>query len=244
MQNIYDNETFYTQYLELRENKKGLNEVLEIPAFRELLPDLKGKTILDLGCGFGESCKWYVTKGAEKVIGIDISENMIKKAKECFSDKKIEYVNISMEEFDFPKNYFDSVFSSLAFHYVDNFDSLLKKIRYILKSNGELVFSQEHPIAIAKKVSDGWVKNEYGEKLHWIMDDYDYEGERKQIWFVDGVIKYHRKLSSIINTLIDNSFRIDRVLEPIAIEEAEKINEKLKEERRRPPFLIIKAIKI
>jgi hypothetical protein len=43
--------------------------------------------------------------------------------------------------------------------------------------------------------------------------------------------------------LIDNSFRIDRVLESIAIEETEKLNEKLKEERRRPPFLIIKGNK-
>jgi ubiquinone/menaquinone biosynthesis C-methylase UbiE len=244
MQNIFDNDIFYVNYISLRENKRGLNEVLEMPAFRALLPDLHDETILDLGCGFGENCQWYIAKGAKKVIGIDISEKMIRKAKDFYHDSKIEYINLPMEKIDFPNHYFDSVFSSLAFHYVDDFDSLLKKISHVLKPEGKLVFSQEHPIATAKMVSDGWVKNECGEKLHWIMDDYDFEGKRKQTWFVEGVVKYHRKLSSIVNMLIDNGFKIARIIEPVAIEAAEKLNEKLKEERRRPPFLLIKATKI
>lgn len=98
MQNIYDNNEFYNSYLKLRENNAGLNEVLEIPAFRSLLPDLDNKTILDLGCGYGENCKWYINKGAKKVIGIDISKNMIEKAKKEYSDDKIEYKNVPMEE--------------------------------------------------------------------------------------------------------------------------------------------------
>lgn len=77
-QNIYDDEIFYKSYIELRMNSTGLNDVLEIPAFRSLLPDrLKDMDILELGCGFGESCYWYVSQGAAKVVGIDISEKMI-----------------------------------------------------------------------------------------------------------------------------------------------------------------------
>ena len=80
IQNIYDNDDFYSSYLEMRKNNEGLNENLEIPAFRSLLPDLKDKKILDLGCGYGKNCKWYVSQGVKKVIGVDISEKMIKKA--------------------------------------------------------------------------------------------------------------------------------------------------------------------
>ncbi|QTL97536.1 methyltransferase domain-containing protein [Iocasia frigidifontis] len=241
MQNIYDNNKFYNSYLKLRENNAGLNEVLEIPAFRSLLPDLDNKTILDLGCGYGENCKWYINKGAKKVIGIDISKNMIEKAKKEYSDDKIEYKNVPMEELDFSKNIFDIVLSSLSFHYVKDFNSLIEKINKMLKPNGSLVFSQEHPIATAKKKKNGWFINNQGEKSHWIMDNYHYEGKREQEWFIDGVIKYHRTIATILNTLIKHGFNILKVLEPIALETAEKNNAQLKEERRRPPFIIIKV---
>lgn len=66
-QNIYDNPIFYQSYINLREEGKGLNDVLEIPVFRSLLPDLHNKKVLDLGCGFGESCKWYVANFTELV---------------------------------------------------------------------------------------------------------------------------------------------------------------------------------
>lgn len=43
-----------------------------------LCPGLKGKTVLDLGCGFGDNCKQFSKMGAKIVIGIDISEKMLK----------------------------------------------------------------------------------------------------------------------------------------------------------------------
>lgn len=244
-QNVYDDEIFYKSYVELRINSTGLNDVLEIPAFRTLLPeDLTHMEILELGCGFGQSCSWYVSQGAARVIGIDISEKMISRARQLYQHDKIEYVRLPIEDISFPKEEFDLVLSSLAFHYVADLENLLERSYQCLKNNGFLIFSQEHPIATAKKVPNGWVKDEYGKKMHWILDNYNDEGIRKQNWFIDDVIKYHRTTSSIINTLIETGFKIVRVLEPTAIKEAEMINNDLKDERRRPPFLIIKAQKI
>jgi 2-polyprenyl-3-methyl-5-hydroxy-6-metoxy-1,4-benzoquinol methylase len=244
-QNVYDNESFYKSYLELRINSSGLNDVLEIPAFRTLLPDdLSHMQILDLGCGFGQSCSWYVFQGAAEVVGVDISEKMISRAKQLYQHDKIKYVRLPIEDISFPKEEFDLVVSSLALHYVADLKNVLEKIYHCLKDNGFLIFSQEHPIATAKKVSNGWAKDENGKKIHWILDNYNDEGIRKQNWFIDDVIKYHRTTSNIVNTLIDTGFKIVKVLEPIAIKEAEMINEDLKNARRRPPFLIIKAQKV
>ena len=61
-QNIYDNETFYEGYKKIRDNKNNANNLFEIPALLSLLPDLKDKRILDLGCGFGEHCKMFIEK--------------------------------------------------------------------------------------------------------------------------------------------------------------------------------------
>jgi cyclopropane fatty-acyl-phospholipid synthase-like methyltransferase len=46
-----------------------------------MLPDLKGKRVLDLGCGFGWHCRYAVEQGAKSVIGIDISERMLNEAR-------------------------------------------------------------------------------------------------------------------------------------------------------------------
>jgi hypothetical protein len=64
-----------------------------------------------------------------------------------------------------------------------------------------------------------------------------------EFWLIDGVIKYHRTIATILNALIDIGFKVERVLEPTAIKEAENLNKELQNERRRPPFLIIKAEK-
>lgn len=106
-----------------------------------------------------------------------------------------------------------------------------------------MIFSQEHPIATAKKIPEGWSRNDSGEKLHWILDNYAEEGLREHNWLVNGVIKYHRTLARIINSLVDNGLGIERILEPTASVEAEAANNDLLNERRRPPFILIKARK-
>ena len=79
-QNIYDNETFFEGYKKIRENSSNANELFEMPTLFSLLPDLEGKSVLDLGCGFGEHCMEYVRRGARSVVGIDISEKMLETA--------------------------------------------------------------------------------------------------------------------------------------------------------------------
>ena len=92
-QNIFDNETFFEGYKALREKDVNANIIFEYPALCSLLPDLNGKRILDLGCGFGEHCVEYVRKGAERVVGIDISQKMLEVAVKENSDPKISYTN-------------------------------------------------------------------------------------------------------------------------------------------------------
>ena len=52
-QNIFDNDTFFKEYMDLRFHKKNLNDLIEQPQMKRLLPEIKNKTILDIGCGWG-----------------------------------------------------------------------------------------------------------------------------------------------------------------------------------------------
>src|SRR5436190_23944459 len=73
-QNIYDNDEFFAGYLRLPRSVAGLEGAPEGPALRAMLPDLHGRTVLDLGCGFGWFCRWAREQGAAYVVGIDVSE--------------------------------------------------------------------------------------------------------------------------------------------------------------------------
>src|SRR5699024_4045218 len=91
---------------------------------------------------------------------------------------------------------FDLVISSLSIHYVEDYSAMIHKIHSLLKNNGEFIFSTEHPIATARKGSNHWIKTEDDRKLHWALDNYQEEGIREHDWYVDGVVIYHRTIST------------------------------------------------
>ena len=242
-QNIYDNETFFEGYKKIRENKINANNLFEIPALFSMMPDLKDLTILDLGCGFGEHCKRFVECGAKKVIGIDISEKMLEIAKEENSDSKITYINMPMENISQLNEKFDIVVSSLAFHYVEDFSGVVNNIYDMLNENGVFLFSQENPLCTCFSGGNRWTKDENGNKLYINLSNYGIEGERESSWFVDNVKKYHRTFSTIINTLIETGFKIEKIIEPLPTEELLKNFPEYKDLLHKPDFLLVKVSK-
>ena len=166
-QNIYDDEKFFNQYEELRNEQKdkNANDLIEIPNFRKLMPDVTNKSILDLGCGYGENDKFYKELGAKYVLGTDISEKMIEKANEINKIDGIEYKVIAMEDISSIDKKFDIIISSLAFHYIKNFDKLIKDCYKLLNKDGYLVFSQEHPFTTCIKFTENVKKG------HTIIDN-------------------------------------------------------------------------
>ena len=247
-QNIYDNEDFFNQYEELRVEEKGknANDLIEIPNFRRLMPDVKDKTILDLGCGYGESDKYYKELGAKYILGTDISSKMIEKANNQNKEDGIDYRVLAMEDLSELNQKFDIIMSSLAFHYVENFDKLISDCNSLLNKDGYLVFSQEHPLITSIKFTENVKKGHtvIDNKYFGIFSDYNRLGERKKEWFNGDVIKYHRNFEKIINTLINKGFTIEKVLEPLPSEHAIESNPKYVNQYDRPFFLFIRARKI
>ena len=242
-QNIYDNEIFFEGYKKIRENEANANNVFEIPTLFSLLPELADKTILDLGCGFGEHCMGFIKKGAAKVVGIDISKKMLEVAKEENSDPKITYLNMPMEDIGSLDEKFDLVVSSLAFHYVEDFDGVVKNIYNLLNPGGTFVFSQEHPLSTCFTGGNRWTVDENGNKLYANISNYCVEKENESAWFIEDVKRYHRTFSTIVNTLIDNGFTIERMAEPTADAEILAKYPQFKDSCHKPDFLLIKVKK-
>lgn len=242
-QNIYDNETFYEGYKKIRDNKNNANNLFEIPALLSLLPDLKDKRILDLGCGFGEHCKMFIEKGAASIVGIDISEKMLEVAKSENSDEKITYLNMAMEDIGQLDMEFDLVVSSLAFHYVEDFSGVVTGIYQMLSDGGYFVFSQENPLCTCHSGGNRWTKDENGNKIYLNLSNYGVEGERESVWFVDNVKKYHRTFSTIVNTLTEAGFFIEKMIEPLPTEELLTEHPDYKDLFHKPDFLLVKVKK-
>ena len=247
-QNIYDDTEFSTQYDNLRMKEKGrnANDLIEIPNFRKLMPEVKGKSILDLGCGYGENDKFYKEQGAKYVLGIDISKHMIEEANKANKIDGIDFKVMEMEEISNINYKFDIVMSSLAFHYIENFEKLIKDINKILEPGGYLVFSQEHPFTTCVKYTENVKKGHtiIDNKYFGLFSDYNRSGKRAKEWFGKYVVKYHRNFEEIINTLIKSGFTIEEILEPKPSKEAIENNPKYVNQWDRPFFLFVKCKKL
>ena len=243
-QNIYDNEAFFNGYSKIRENEYNANNLFEKPALYSLLPDLTGKAVLDLGCGFGENCIRYVDKGAKRVVGVDISEKMLAVAEAENSNISITYLKMPMEDIGELRERFDVVVSSLAIQYVEDYQGLVNNIYNLLNDGGVLVFSQEHPINTCFSSGSRWTKDENGNKLYANVEYYSVDGVRESTWFVDGVKKYHRTLSTVINTLIGSGFRIDKIIEPVPTPELLREHPEYDDLLHKPDFLLVRATKV
>ncbi len=243
MNNLYDDPKFFEEYKTIREGEMSYNNLIEQPFILPLLPSLHGKSILDLGCGLGINCNEFINRGANRVLGIDISNKMLEEAKKHKKSDKIEYMQLDMNKLFTIDESFDLIFSSLAIHYIEDFNKLVKSVYDLLKPNGIFLFSQEHPLVTSSFEECRWLPAGSEDKVAWAIHKYSIEGERHAKWIVDDVLKYHRSFSTIVNTLIENGFAIEKVVEPTVSEEILRKSPRLKSELHRPTFLIIKAKK-
>ncbi|MCD9147333.1 class I SAM-dependent methyltransferase [Pseudophaeobacter flagellatus] len=240
-QNIYDDPKFFSGYSQLPRQVQGLAGAPEWPAIRALLPDVADKRVADLGCGFGWASRWFRENGAVSVLGLDLSRNMIDRARADTNDAAIEYRIADLNTLELPEAAFDLVYSALTFHYVRDFGRLMRMSHRALTHGGDLVFTIEHPIFMAA-AHPHWIEDEDGRKT-WPVNGYSTEGERRTNWFAEGVLKHHRTLATTINTLIGTGFTLHRIEEFAPTPDQVAAMPELVEEMERPMMLMVSAHK-
>lgn len=238
-QNIYDDAVFHQGYSQFPRSRLGLAGAPEWPSLAAMLPAVAGLRILDLGCGFGFFCRWAAENGAAEVLGLDLSEKMLAGAVEQSAGLAIRYERMDLETFDLPGQTFDLIYSSLAVHYLADFDALCAKVRRMLADNCRFVFSMEHPL-YAARANPEWTADAGGNRA-FLVKDYLAEGERLTDWIAPGIVKYHRTIATCINTLQRNGLRLDHIDEwgpsPTQLE----ANPEWADDSLRPMFLLVGA---
>lgn len=239
--NLYDYVAEHYHRFRTKDNPRGwfYNEMLEMPATLELLGNVKGKKILDFGCGSGIYAKLLTKKGA-KIKGFDISPEMIKIARQ--ENPELDLRVGSGYKFPF-KEKFDVVLASLVVHYLDNWNKMLKEVRRVLKKEGYFIFSTGNPVSeVIEKIPCK------GERLR-VLGKKDYFNVKTigGIWNIDKkeklkVFSFHRTYESIIKTLVKHGFEIIDYKDCKPLEKARKIfPEEYKLNSKMPYFCVWKV---
>lgn len=234
MPNQYDNPAFFAEYAKMSRSQYGLAGAGEWHQLELLFPELTGKTVLDLGCGYGWHCKYAADHGASSVLGIDQSTRMIEEAKHRNAGDCIEYRVCNLQDFPYPEGIYDLVVSNLVLHYIENLEEVYRLVNRTLKSGGVFLFNIEHPTFTAG------VNQQFAPDGTWPVTAYYYPGERTTDFLGYEVKKYHHTLTQILNGLLQSGFVIE------AVEEAmppEQWRDQMPEEMKRPMMLLVKARK-
>ncbi|MCU4975221.1 class I SAM-dependent methyltransferase [Halobacteria archaeon AArc-m2/3/4] len=173
----------------------------------ELLTDVDGKDVLELGCGGGQ-CTVALAKRGANLTGIDLSEKQLAHARALADehDVTIDFRKGSVTDLaEFDDESYDIAFNAWVFQWVEDLDACFAETYRVLRPNGRFVFSLPHPVY---DVTEG--------SSHEVTGSY-FETGRREISHdgmdVDQVLFRHT-VSGIVNALVDAGFTVDRMHEP------------------------------
>jgi SAM-dependent methyltransferase len=238
VENVYDDPAFQAEYQRLARSELGLDGAPEWPAVAALLSDLRGRDVVDLGCGYGAFARWAIDQGAARVDAFDLSERMLDRARSLTDEERVRYHRVDLEQLELSPASYDLAYSALVLHYLRDLDPFLARVHAALRPGGSFVLTTEHPIFTAP--TDQAFINSGGQRV-WPLDRYGEEGERIRDWLTAGVRKQHRTTGTLMNALVDAGFTVRRVLDWIPTEEQVNADPDLAEEITRPMFLIVAA---
>lgn len=241
MGSVYDDPDFFQAYAQMTRSRMGLAGAGEWNQFRKLVPNLKGKFVLDLGCGYGWHCAYAAEQGAARVLGIDSSSRMISEAIKRNPAPEVEYSVCDLHSYDYPPEAYDCVISNLVLHYIDDLEEIYRGVYRTLIRGGYFIMNIEHPVFTAG-ICQEWIRDGEGRARYWPVDDYFLPGARKTVFVGKPVVKQHHTLTQILMGLLHTGFCLEAVEEPIPPAELMSLPG-MEEELRRPMMLLIRARK-
>jgi ubiquinone/menaquinone biosynthesis C-methylase UbiE len=124
---------------------------LEERHLANILPDVTGSNVLDLGCGTGRWLTRLLARGARTAVGIDLSAAMLGVARGTVGIRS-PLVLADCLQLPFQASAFDFVLSSFAFNHIRDLQGIAQELARVMKSRGRLLISEMHPEAYAR----GW----------------------------------------------------------------------------------------
>ncbi len=173
-----------------------------------LLGDMKGKRVLELGCG-GAQCSIAFAKAGATAIGVDFSTEQLAFARRlCEREEvRVELRHGDLADLAFLRaDSIDLVFSAYAFGYVEDLNRVFRQVHRVLKVGAPLVFSLPHPAY--DMIDDDADPALLVRRSYFERTPIDYQ------WAGIGFTDYHHTFADLYMSLVRASYRVDLVLEP------------------------------
>lgn len=196
----------YPEYLIEGFGEEGdlVRQYLLNPTIFALLGEVRGKRILDAGCGQGYLCRLLARKGA-RVTGVEPAEAFIRYALHREENERlgIEYVQADLSSWTPPPDPFDAVIANMVLMDIPDYEPALKNCVAALASQAGLIVSLLHPCF--EEAGSAW-----REKGEVSVRDYFRERAVKQ----DVGYFIHRPLSTYLNSIMSAGCLLQKVIEP------------------------------
>jgi len=210
-----------------QQDLKPWNVYFERPAVLSFLPELKGKRILDAGCGPGFYSNYMIEQGAQ-VTAIDFNEEFVRLTEERTGHRVRALQADLAEPLAFASDAsFDLVVCILVLHYLQDWLPTLREFHRVLTPEGQLVFSTHHP---SMDIELSTTKDYFAVEL--LEDE----------WDVGKVQFYRRPISRISHDLFEAGFVIEEINEPRPVKPPEGVQFNSYERiMKNPQRLLIRA---
>ena len=236
---VYDEGEFYESYMKRRSRPESPNNIIEKPILLEMVGNVSGKRVLDLGCGDAEIGVEVLKLGGASYVGVEGAKNMALAAAKNLEGTSGQIILSSMEAWQPRPRQYDLVLSRFALHYLADLSSVFTKVHNSLVPGGKFIFSVQHPVLTSStKSAEG-----SGKRTDWVVDDYFNQGERTEPWIGKKVIKYHRTTEEYFQLLLQTGFRVDDLREGTPREENFSSREEYERRMRIPLVLMISGTK-
>ena len=199
--------------------------------------DVRGKDVIDLGCGEGRFCRMLRDRGAN-VTGVDMCEELLAEAKKL--DPAGRYALGDMQKLsDVSDASFDLAISYITLVDVTDHAAAIGEAIRVLRPGGRFVVCNLAPMVTAGM---GWHRDANGAKVCFRLDSYLDEGPREFVMCATSITNIHRTLSTTINDFFAAGFVLERVREPYpSAEQLERYPEN--DDILRVPLFIIYELK-
>jgi len=197
----------------VRQGKDYYRDELNNPATFALLGNVKGRLVLDLACGEGYNTRLLARKGA-KLIGVDLSEEMIELAEEEEKKEKLGIHYLLADACDLSQlssSHFDIVTCFMSLQDIENLEKAVSEVARVLKFEGRFVFSIPQPCFETLVVRERRISAStryFGEvkyPIHWDME---------RLLKPFKTTSFHRTLTGYFEALYRNKMHVLRLVEP------------------------------
>ncbi|MHB8683601.1 MAG: class I SAM-dependent methyltransferase [Dehalococcoidia bacterium] len=221
-------------YIDFQDRPDYNRTLLLDPVMLEQCGDVRGRRVLDSGCGEGRFCRMLAGRGAQ-VVGLDLTHELVEEAG-ARDGAAGAYICASAETLPFADAAFDLVVSYVTLVDIVDYAAAIRASARVLRPGGQLVVANVGFVT----ASEGWQRDESGRRLYHRVDRYAEERPQVYEWAGMRIVNWHRPLSQYMRAYLGAGLMLREFLEPVPEDTSLRTQDYFEDWFRVPQFTVMR----